>query len=165
MTTQRTRARRSARTASDQHTGGAAVEPLRRHGHGRLAQFCLSLPETDAYTATGQHASFRVRGKSFLYYLDDHHGDGRIAINCKTGHLEQEELVAAAPERYFMPPYMAHHGWVGLRLDVGEVEWDEVNDLVVNSYRLIAPKRLAAIVDANWFGAASPTSGSPRAEK
>jgi phosphoribosylglycinamide formyltransferase-1 len=121
---------------------------LRRHGHEALAAFCLALPETDAHTQTGQHTAFRVRGKTFLYYLDDHHGDGRIAMNCKTGHLEQADLVDADPERYFMPPYMAHHGWVGLRLDVGQVDWEEVEELVLQSYRLIAPKRLVATLGA-----------------
>ena len=148
MTTKQTPAKRATRTVGAQASGGGAIEPLRRHGHDALARMCLSLPETDAYSATGQHTSFRVRGKSFLYYLDDHHGDGRIAINCKTGRLEQAELVDADPERYFLPPYMTHHGWVGLRLDVGTVDWDEVKDLVRQSYRLIAPKRLAATLDA-----------------
>jgi predicted DNA-binding protein (MmcQ/YjbR family) len=46
-----------------------------------------------------------------------------------------------------MPPYMAHHGWLGLRLDVGDVDWDEVEALVLQSYRLIAPKRLASPLD------------------
>ena len=92
----------------------------------------------------GSHTAFSVRGKTFVWYLDDHHGDGRLAINCKTGLLEQAEIVAADSERYFLPPYMARHGWVGLRLDVGDIDWDEVEDLVTESYRLIAPKRLVA---------------------
>jgi phosphoribosylglycinamide formyltransferase-1 len=146
MTTKQTAARRTSKTAPAR-SGDSAIEPLRRHGHEALAEFCLSLPESEARSATGQHTLFSVRGKNFLTYLDDHHGDGRIAINCKTGHLEQAELVDADPVRYFLPPYMAHHGWVGLRLDVGEVDRDEVEDLVVQSYRLVAPKKLVALLN------------------
>ena len=149
MTTKKTLAKPSAFDSRDRiGTGEQALEPLRRHGHEALADFCLALPETAARTQTGQHTAFSVRGKTFLYYLDDHHGDGRIAINCKTGHLQQADLVEADPQRYFLPPYMARHGWVGLWLDIGEIDWDAVEDLVVESYRLIAPRRLVAKISS-----------------
>jgi predicted DNA-binding protein (MmcQ/YjbR family) len=41
---------------------------------------------------------------------------------------------------------MAHNGWVALRLDVGEIDWEEVAELAACSYHLAAPKRLAALV-------------------
>lgn len=52
-------------------------------------------------------------------------------------------LVAAEPERYFVPPYVGQHGWVGFWLDV-ELDWELVTDLVQKSYRMTAPKRLVA---------------------
>jgi predicted DNA-binding protein (MmcQ/YjbR family) len=42
-----------------------------------------------------------------------------------------------------VPPYVGRHGWVGFWLDV-EVDWDEAVDLIEESYRMTAPKRLLA---------------------
>jgi hypothetical protein len=53
-------------------------------------------------------------------------------------------MIAADPERFYMPSYIGHRGWVGLRLDTGPVDWTEVADLVTDSYLAVAPKRLAA---------------------
>jgi hypothetical protein len=90
-----------------------------------------------------QHTAFAVRGKKFAYHLVDHHGDGRIALECKAAPGQNTSLVASDPDRFFLPMYMAHHGWVGLYLDVGRIDWQEVRELVTDAYLLIAPKRLA----------------------
>ncbi len=127
-------------------TGDAALAPLRKHRHPRLARICFELPEVTADSATGQHIAFRVRGKTFAYYLDNHHNDGRIAVACKVPLLAQSEMVEIDPVRCFVPPYLGYNGWVGYRLDVGAVDWGEVAELVRGSYRLIAPKRLAETV-------------------
>jgi predicted DNA-binding protein (MmcQ/YjbR family) len=58
-------------------------------------------------------------------------------------------MIAQDPDRFYMPAYIGPKGWVALRLDVGEVDWDEVAHLVANSYRLVAPKRLASLVGAS----------------
>ena len=114
----------------------------------RLTSICLALPET-ARETHGNHASFTVpatpRGKKFVYFLDDHHGDGKIALSVRPPRGGNAELVDAYPERFYPPAYMAHHGWVALRLDLGTIDWDEVEELVLDSYRLQAPKRLAAL--------------------
>ena len=113
----------------------------------RLTELCLALPE--ATVRSGQHQAYMVRGKKFAYHLDDHHGDGRVSMECKAGPGENTELVASDPERFFLPKYMAHHGWVGLWLDLDvPVDWEEVRELVTDAYRLIAPKRLVAQLDA-----------------
>src|SRR5437763_17173979 len=109
----------------------------------RLTAICLALPEATRRDL-GRHASFLVRKKTFAYYLDDHHGDGIVAVCCKVALGENADLAAADPARFYLPAYIGPRGWVGLRLDVGEVDWDEVAGLVVDSYRLVAPKRLAA---------------------
>jgi len=76
----------------------SAESPKRR---ARLAQICLALPEA---TCDGErHIAFRVRGKTFAYYLVDHHGDGRVALNCKTAPGDQDVLLRMDPERYFVP--------------------------------------------------------------
>jgi predicted DNA-binding protein (MmcQ/YjbR family) len=109
----------------------------------RLSGICLALPEaTREYT--GQHAIFRVRKKTFAYFLNDHHGDGIVAVNCKVAPGDNTALTAAQPARFYIPAYVGPKGWVGLRLDIGEVDWEEVTELVSDSYRRVAPKTLAA---------------------
>ena len=108
----------------------------------RLTELCLALPEaTRDYN--GQHATYRVRKRTFAYFLDDHHGDGMVALNCKVPAGENEALAETFPDRFHMPAYLAHHGWVGLRLDTPSVDWDEVRELVTDSYLMTAPKTLA----------------------
>jgi hypothetical protein len=112
----------------------------------RLSGICLALPEA-AREDSGRHAAFRVRRRTFAYWLDDHRGDeGIVGLVCKARWGEAEALVAAEPERFYTPAYLGPRGWVGLRLDRAEVDWTEVTDLVTESYLLVAPKRLAALV-------------------
>jgi len=80
-----------------------------------------------------------------VYFLDDHHGDGIVSVCCKMGLGENEELVKDDPKRFYPPAYLAHRGWVALRLDIGEIDWEEVAQLVAGSYSLVAPKKLAKL--------------------
>lgn len=107
---------------------------------------CLALPEAEEKEAWGM-PTFRVRGKLFAHFANDHHGDGRVALWLKAAEGAQELLVEAAPERFFVPPYMGPRGWVGVRVD-GEVDWEEVAALAEEAWRLIAPKRVVAALDA-----------------
>ncbi len=111
----------------------------------RLTKICLALPEA-ARQDHGRHAAFLVRKRTFAYYLDDHHGDGIVAVTCKVLRGDNARLAAAQPSRFYLPAYLASRGWVALRLDLGEVDWDEAAELVAGSYRLIAPKRLVSLV-------------------
>jgi predicted DNA-binding protein (MmcQ/YjbR family) len=111
----------------------------------RVTKICLA-PAEATRCCQGLHAGFMVGKKAFTWFLNDHHGDGIVAIACKMLPGDNTALVAAQPDRFYPPAYMAHHGWVALRLDVGEVDWDEVAELVACSYQLVAPKRLAALV-------------------
>ena len=113
----------------------------------RLTKICLALPEATR-TDQGRHAAFLVRKKTFVYFLDDHHGDGIVAVSCKVAPGDNTALVAAQPGRFYLPAYIGPRGWVALRLDVGDIDWDEVTELVSESYRRLAPKRLAAMVPA-----------------
>jgi hypothetical protein len=69
----------------------------------------------------------------------------RLAARAAPG--ENAELVAADPERFFLPRYVAHHGYVGVRLDTGDVDWEEVRELLLDADRLVAPKTLARRLD------------------
>ncbi len=108
----------------------------------RLSQLALALPEATRLIA-GTHAQFLVRKKTFAYFLDDHHGDGIVAVTCKVLPGDNKALVEAQPRRFYLPAYIGSKGWVALRLDMGKVDWNEVKDLLVGSYALVAPKQLA----------------------
>jgi predicted DNA-binding protein (MmcQ/YjbR family) len=125
-----------------------------RAARGRLRKLqvvCLALPETTEHTegtpVLDHHARlaavFRVDRRSFAWFLDNHHGDGLVAVACKTMPGRASRLVERDGERYYLPPYLRRSGWVGLRLDHGDVDWREVAELVEDSYRLVAPPRLA----------------------
>jgi hypothetical protein len=113
----------------------------------RLRKLCLAHPEAHEVEAWGE-PTFRVRNKLFAMYADasNHHGGGRPAVWCKAARANQELMVRAAPDRFFVPPYVGPSGWVGVWLD-GSVDWAEVAELLSDAYRLTAPKRLLATVE------------------
>ena len=112
----------------------------------RLREICLALPETTERPSHGAPTFFVRDKKTFVMFMDDHHGDGRLAIWCAAPEGVQASLVDEEPERFFVPPYVGHRGWVGVRLDV-DVDWDEIAGIVEDGYRLVAPKRLVAELD------------------
>jgi hypothetical protein len=110
----------------------------------RLRALCLALPEVTEKVSHGEPTWF-VR-KTFVMYADRHHDD-RVAFWCAAPAGVQEELVAAAPTRFFRPPYVGGRGWLGVYLDVDDVDWDEIGEIVLDAYRVIAPRKLAALLD------------------
>jgi hypothetical protein len=110
-----------------------------------LTKIALALPEATRQIC-GRHAQFLIRKKTFAYFLDDHHGDGIVAVTCKVLPGDNKALAEAQPHRFYLPAYIASKGWVALRLDVGKVDWEEAKELLLGSYVLIAPKRLAELV-------------------
>jgi phosphoribosylglycinamide formyltransferase-1 len=113
-----------------------------------LSKLALAFPEVKR-KVHGSHAAFLVRKKTFAYFLDNHHGDGIVAVTCKVLPGENTALAAAQPKRYYLPAYIGPRGWVALRLDLGKIDWDEVRELLLGSYLLTAPKRLAVLVEPN----------------
>lgn len=107
-----------------------------------LRQLCLGLPETTERLSHGEPTWF-VRGKTTFVMYADHHHDDRLAFWCAAPAGEQDALVASDPERFFVPPYVGHRGWLGVWLDV-PVDWDEITEIVSEAYRTVAPKRLVA---------------------
>jgi hypothetical protein len=109
----------------------------------RLRCICLDLPEVEERLSHGA-PTFFVRGKRpFVMVLTDHHGDGRFAIWCAAGDGVQSMLVDADPERFFVPPYVGHRGWLGVRLD-RPLDWGEIAGIVEDAYAEIAPAKLVA---------------------
>jgi len=105
----------------------------------RLRDICLALPEA-AEKLTWDEPNWRVRDRIFAMC---HVTDGRLALWCKAPPGTQELLVAADPARFFRPPYVGPKGWIGVRLE-GRPDWGEIVFLIRRSYRMTAPKRLAA---------------------
>ncbi|GAA4780435.1 MmcQ/YjbR family DNA-binding protein [Actinomycetospora chlora] len=112
----------------------------------RLRAICLALPEATEKISHGSPSWF-VR-KQFASYVGYHHGDTHLALWAAAPEGAQAEMVEAEPARFFVPPYVGHRGWLGLRLDVEPEgpDWDEVRGVLVDAYRHVAPRRLAARV-------------------
>jgi len=114
----------------------------------QISKIAAALPETTR-ALRGSHAQFLVRRTTFAYFLNDHHGDGIVSIACKVLAGDNNTLAEAQLRRFYLPAYIASRGWVALRLDTGKVDWDEVKELLMSSYVLVAPKKLAAQVTAD----------------
>jgi hypothetical protein len=107
----------------------------------RVRELCLALPETTERLSHGSPCWFIRDKRCFVMYLDDHHGDGRLALWCAAPEGMQRALVDAAPEHYFVPPYVGHRGWLGVRLD-RDLAWDEIAGAIEDAWLEVAPKRL-----------------------
>ena len=120
----------------------------------RLREICLALPETSERLSHGA-PTFFVRGKrAFLMVLTDHHGDGRFAIWCAAPAGEQGVLAENDPEKFFVPPYVGHRGWLGMRLD-RRLDWEEIAGIAEDAYAEVAPAKL---VEAAQLGEAARRS-------
>lgn len=111
-----------------------------------VRKVCLALPEATERLSHGSPTFFVRDKKTFVMFLNDHHGDGRLALWCAAPVGAQAELVEQDPERFFRPPYVGHRGWIGVRLD-RDLDWDEVAGICEDAYRQVAPKRLVALLD------------------
>jgi hypothetical protein len=111
----------------------------------RLRALCLALPEAAERLSHGEPCFF-VRGRSLFVMLDSHHhGAEHLGFWCAAPPGVQEELIAEDSRRFFRPPYVGHRGWVGVRLradGLAETDWAEVDEIVRDAYRQVAPKSL-----------------------
>jgi len=107
----------------------------------RIRELCLGLPEVSERPSHGAPTFFVREKRSFLMVLADPHGDGRFALWCAAPDGLQKLLVDADPERFFVPPYVGHRGWLGLRLDRA-LDWDELAGIVEDAYAEVAPTKL-----------------------
>ena len=105
----------------------------------RIRKICMALPEAEERPFGGHTApAFRVRDKLFAMTSED-----GSALTLKVPAGVNAILVGDDPRQFFMPAYVASKGWVGVRLAAVQ-DWAEIAELIRASYRLIAPKRLAA---------------------
>jgi hypothetical protein len=115
------------------HDTAAALE--------RVRAVCRALPECTERPSHSSPAWFVRDKRCFAMFLDDHHGDGRLALWCAAPEGMQHALVAGDPESYFVPPYVGHRGWVGVRLD-RSLGPDEVAGALEDAWTAVAPNRL-----------------------
>lgn len=115
-----------------------------------VTRICVALPEVVVGDQHSPHRAFLVGKRNFAWFVVDEHGDGRIGLVVRAASGENEELIACDPERYGRPKYVARHGWVTYFMDLDDrpVDWDEVAELVRDSFRLQAPQRLPRLVSA-----------------
>jgi hypothetical protein len=116
----------------------------------RLRRICLALPEATERLSHGE-PTFFVRDKTTFVTFANHHHDDRLAFWCAAPDGFQRVLVEAEPDRFFVPPYVGHRGWLGVYLDV-PVDWDEIRSIVEGAYRKVAPRRLVAELEARPAG-------------
>lgn len=114
----------------------------------QVRQRALSLSETEERESHGA-PGWRVGGKYFAHFNDQHHGTPHIALLVKTsGPDEMDGLIESNPEAYFRPAYYGASGWVGVILNRPGLDWDTVDEWLARSWRAVAPKRLTALLDA-----------------
>ena len=123
------------------------------HEYERVRRIALALPEVNERLSHGEPCFFVRDRRPLCYFHDDHNGDGRISLWCPTPPGAQEEMVAAAPDRFFKPPASARgvfSDWLGVYLDLpgdSRVDWKEIAAIVKDAYRIVAPKHLVAEVE------------------
>jgi len=114
----------------------------------RIRALAANLPEAEERPSHGS-PGWRVAGKYFAHFNDQHHGTPHVALLVKTsGPDEMDELIEAQPHAYFRPAYYGASGWIGVILNRPGVEWETVADWLSRSWRIAAPKRLTALMDA-----------------
>ncbi|MFM6854356.1 MAG: phosphoribosylglycinamide formyltransferase [Sphingopyxis sp.] len=113
---------------------------------GHVRDRALAQPEADEVLSHGMPCFGIIGGKKFAYFSSDHHGDGRTALLVKiSGVEEQAMLMERDAERYYRPAYFGD-SWVGIRLDLGDTDWDEIGAWLAKSWRAVAPKKLISLM-------------------
>jgi hypothetical protein len=134
-TTRRAPAKRKTRTRAKPPTPTGDVATAL----AQVRDFCLALPDVSEKSSHG-HPTFFFKKRVFAYFLDNHHGDGRLALWVPAPDGVQAMLVDSNPDHYFVPPYVGHCGWIGVRLD-RSAPWSEVSSVLESAHQLLSAKR------------------------
>jgi phosphoribosylglycinamide formyltransferase 1 len=112
-----------------------------------VRELALVQPEADEVTSHGMPCFGIIGGKKFAYVSVDHHGDGKTALLVKiSGAEEQAMLIDSNSDRYYRPAYFGD-GWIGIRLDLGDTDWDHIGEWLAKSWAAVAPKKLTKLMD------------------
>ena len=113
----------------------------------KLRKLCLSFPEATERLSHAEPTWF-VRGEKVFVTFSDHHHDDRVGFWAPAPPGAQEALTQSDPDRFFVPKYVGGKGWIGVRLDVPNLDWEEIAEIVEDAYRMVAPRKLIAELDA-----------------
>ena len=87
------------------------------------------------------------KGKLFAIIADYHHGEEAVGLLVKaSGPDEMTGLIDAQPQIYYWPKYYGASGWLGVKLNRRDVDWDQVRDWLERSWRACAPPRLTKLM-------------------
>lgn len=112
----------------------------------RVRDLAMAMPEAEETLSHGMPCFGIIKGKKFAWFTEDHHRDGRIALLVKiSGVDEQAALIEQEPDRYYRPAYFGD-GWIAIRLDLGDNDWDHIGDWIARSWRAVVPKKLAGLM-------------------
>jgi hypothetical protein len=126
---------------------GVAGKGERERTLERIRKICLAFPETSERLSHEAPTFFVRQKRAFLMVVTDHHGDGRFAIWCAAPAGLQQALVGSDPEGFFVPPYVGHRGWLGVRLDA-DLPWSTIEGIAEDAYAEVAPAQLVAVARA-----------------
>jgi phosphoribosylglycinamide formyltransferase 1 len=108
----------------------------------KVREQALAMPDADEVISHGMPCFGIIKGKKFAYISNDHHGDGRLSLLVKISGLdEQTMLIETDPDRYYRPAYFGD-GWIAIRLDLGDHDWDHIGEWLRKSWIAVAPARL-----------------------
>ena len=115
---------------------------------GRVRALAMAMPEAEETLSHGMPCFGIIKGKKFAWFAEDHHRDGRVALLVKiSGVDEQAQLIELDPDRYYRPAYFGD-GWIGVRLDLGDTDWDAIGEWLRKSWLAVAPRKLAGLMAA-----------------
>jgi hypothetical protein len=112
-----------------------------------VRRICRAMPEVSERLSHGAPTFFIRDKKTLATVWNDHHGDGRVGLICAAPPGVQQQLVDEEPKRFYVPAYVGHRGWIGVRLDIA-VDWGEVEEIITDAYRCVAPAKLVAQLEA-----------------
>jgi hypothetical protein len=123
---------------------------MAKHTFDRVRKIALALPDVNERISHGAPCFFIRNKLPICYYHDNHRGDGRISLWCPAAPGVQDTMVFVDPARFFRPVtsdagHFKH--WVGVFLDQGHIDWNEISTIIARAYHTMAPKGLAAKLD------------------
>ena len=108
-----------------------------------LRSMCLGLPET-VEKQVWAGTQWRVRNRMFAHVLTVDFADGPVTVMTFRSSGPELEALRSAGDPFFRPAWGTN--LVGMVLDAG-VNWDEVTELVIESYCALAPRKLVEQID------------------
>jgi hypothetical protein len=81
------------------------------------------------------------RARTFASLHDEREwGEGRLCLWLAAPDGMQAGVVASDPGHWFVPPYVGHRGWIGLRLDLPDTDWDEAAGALEDAHAFMSER-------------------------